>query len=155
MSVRYGTIEQRFEAQYIPEPNSGCWIWFGPSDEFGYGRFRQGASKIRGHRLSYELANGSIPNGTNVLHRCDMSCCVNPDHLWLGTTADNNADRDSKGRTAWGTKLHSKLTEQQVHEIRDRAGTQREIAKLYGVSHNIIGRIKRGEKWANLPKITK
>ena len=92
---------------------SGCWLWLGPRDGDGYGRFWINGRKTSAHRLAWTLAHGEIADGLHVLHRCDRPACVNPDHLALGTHWQNMADRDAKGRTvvpmrsggAWTGKL--------------------------------------------------
>ena len=152
MSKRYGTLEERFWRHVSPEPNSGCWLWDGPVDENGYGRFRVGARKERTHRLAYRLHCGSVPPGFRVLHACDIPACVNPSHLRLGTDADNVADKVERDRCAWGERLpSSKLTAQQVAEIRRRDGqTHRSLAAEFGVSHSTIGAILNGVKWKRL-----
>lgn len=85
----------------IPVPWSGCWLWEGYVRS-GYGRLRQKSV----HRLAWEDANGPIPNGMSVLHRCDVRLCCNPDHLFVGTNADNNRDMSSKGRNGQTKKTH-------------------------------------------------
>lgn len=80
--------EQRFHRYYIPEPNSGCWLWTGALMKNGYGVFdfhkdRLGLPRKSrlAHRISYELHNGEIPKGLDLDHLCRTRCCVNPDHL--------------------------------------------------------------------------
>jgi HNH endonuclease len=79
---------------YIPEPNSGCHIWLGPLTRTGYGS----AATTSAHRYAWKHFRGEIPQGMCVLHRCDVRCCVNPDHLFLDTQLKNIADRVAKGR---------------------------------------------------------
>lgn len=90
-------------------PKGGCWVWRGPTGYRGYGRIkvsrRAGALKkrwVQAHRLAYEVWVGEIPEGRYVLHRCDNPPCVCPDHLFLGTQADNMTDMARKGRARNG-----------------------------------------------------
>lgn len=86
------------DAHYVPEPNSGCFLWIGAVDRKGYGLVRRGHVNWRAHRLSWTLANGPIPAGMLVCHHCDTPSCVNPQHLFIGTHTDNEADKRKKGR---------------------------------------------------------
>jgi hypothetical protein len=76
----------------------GCWIWTGSRNPKGYGRLNTGNRVRLAHAISWELSHGAVPDGLWVLHRCDNPPCVRPDHLWLGTAADNTADMVAKGR---------------------------------------------------------
>lgn len=75
-----------------------CWVWTGCQDDRGRGQISAPGGKVRVHRLAWTLCNGEIPGGSSVLHRCDNPRCVNPEHLFLGTQADNIHDMWSKGR---------------------------------------------------------
>lgn len=100
-------LAERFVANYVKDA-SGCWLWRGASDGT-YGKIREGGAGTRqllAHRVSYELFNGPIPDGMLVCHTCDNPPCVHPAHLFLGTYADNNADRDAKGRTVTGDRWY-------------------------------------------------
>ena len=82
-----------------------CWPWTANRNSRGYGdRFRVGDKQYRAHRFAYELTHGPIPDGLLVCHSCDNPPCCNPAHLWLGTAADNHADRNRKGRQASGLR---------------------------------------------------
>lgn len=89
---------ERFARKWTPEPNTGCWLWAGGTDSFGYGFFRH-AGEVTAHRVSYTLHIAPIPKGLHVLHKCDVPECVNPAHLFLGTQIDNMKDCARKGRT--------------------------------------------------------
>jgi hypothetical protein len=94
-------LTERFMEKVFPVPEAGCWIWDGPLNNKGYGKLYgkpYGQSTRYAHRISYGLFKGPIADGLCVLHRCDVACCVNPDHLFLGTILDNNRDMIEKGR---------------------------------------------------------
>src|SRR5271154_2203949 len=114
LSVDRATAIDRLMSYVSPEPNCGCWLFDGPRTGFGYGCLCvvSNAPK-KAHRLSYELFKGPIPDGLEIRHTCDVRCCVNPDHLLVGTRKDNMGDMDSRGRrwVAYGTRHGlSKLT---------------------------------------------
>ena len=91
-----------FESK-VQKIDSGCWLWTRCVIGFGYGQLRlpvkDGGRRILAHRYAYELYISSIPNGLQVLHKCDVPRCVNPEHLFLGTTRDNMNDMITKNRT--------------------------------------------------------
>lgn len=106
------TIAERIEQASIPEPNSGCWLWLKCTvGEGRYGRLSCDGIPRQAHIASWEAKNGRrVPTGLLVRHKCDVSLCVNPDHLETGTHADNMRDRNARGRTARGARHgHSKL----------------------------------------------
>jgi hypothetical protein len=145
------TREDRFWAKVAT--GDGCWLWTGARDHKGYGVLRRGRkySHARAHRVSYELHHGPIPDGLFVCHTCDNPPCVNPDHLFLGTNAENTADRHRKGRDARGTRNGlAKLTEAEVRAILADPRTQTAIARDYGVNPVTIHYIKVGRNWAHL-----
>ncbi|MGH7022786.1 MAG: HNH endonuclease signature motif containing protein [Caulobacteraceae bacterium] len=96
------TLEERMRLRTVVDPETGCHLWTGTLTPGGYGRVH-----VAAHRLAWQLANGPIPAGMLVLHRCDNPRCCNPEHLFLGTAQDNMTDKVRKGRTrnGWTGKL--------------------------------------------------
>lgn len=88
----------RVMARVEQDVDTGCWLFTGSLNAGGYGRIRDGEEMTVAHRVTYRAFRGPIPDGLWVLHSCDRPNCVNPAHLWLGTAADNIADREAKGR---------------------------------------------------------
>ena len=145
------TLLERFEEKYMTEPNTGCWLWSASSlPNNSYGQFYFKGKVQLAHRVSYILFKGEV-GSLCVLHKCDIQCCVNPDHLFLGTYKDNANDRDRKDRGAnmvGENNPHSKLTNYDIDKIRELLTSglyQKDIAKLYNVSAQHISKIKCGK----------
>ena len=137
------------------EPNTGCWLWTGCIDSDGYGHcFIPGKKRRLAHRMSWILRFGPIPDGLFVCHKCDVRDCVNPDHLFLGTPAENMADMIRKGRSRRGeANPGSKLTILQVQQIKSllsQGKSLSEIAKQFQVTKQNIQRIKYGRIWRHV-----
>lgn len=135
---------------FIPVTESGCWIFTGKISPTGYGRFFTNGQQFAAHRASYESRFGKIPTGLHVLHKCDVTSCINPNHLFLGTNRDNVADRVKKGRTKTGigeANRHAKLTRKDVQDIRASTARNRWLATKYGVDENTICSIKKHKIW--------
>ena len=145
-----GETIERFESKFMFEPNSGCWLWEAGMTN-GYGCFYWSGQAVRAHRASYELYKGPIPEGLQVLHKCDVPMCVNPDHLFIGTHDDNMADQVSKNRHAFGGKNGmAKLTETQARAISQSGKTVSSLAMEFNVSKTSIYRIKQKKAWQHI-----
>jgi hypothetical protein len=143
MMPRIVAVTTRFEEQHIPEPNSGCWLYTGYTTQKGYGTFWLAGYPHRAHRAAWLLFRGPLAKDAQVLHRCDNPTCVNPEHLFLGTNADNMRDRNLKHRT------RSPLTPEQIRAIRVDKRNYRIVAAEYGVSRSCVHEIraKRSFRW--------
>lgn len=133
---------------------TGCWIWLKSKNNIGYGQAYNGIKIVKAHRLSYEKFIDKIPIGSCVCHKCDNPACVNPDHLFLGTMADNIKDRDIKGRSngcRGENHPKSKLTKYKVKKIRElyltKSYDQPTLAKRYNVSQVLISNIVHKKVW--------
>lgn len=132
---------------------AGCWLWNGAVTG-RYGVIEADTVRYGAHRLSWVLHNGPIPNGCQVLHKCDNTLCVNPSHLFLGDPATNAADKVSKGRHPRGTQCPwHRLDEHQVLEIRarwDNGETAMSLSRHFGVSRGAIRGIVHRKRWRHL-----
>jgi hypothetical protein len=145
-------LEERFWEKVDKTPH--CWEWIGRKDADGYGQFKLRRDKhSRAHRLSYQMANGEIPEGLIVLHTCDNPSCVRPDHLYAGTHQQNGQDRSSRGRyrNRPATEMKRGLTAETVVKIRQDTRNNYVIAKDYGVSESTIRHAKSRYTWSNVP----
>lgn len=148
---------ERFKNKIDRENNSGCHVWTACKNNKGYGKFSIGSGKwILAHRVSYEISNGPIPYGMLVLHVCDNPACVNPEHLFLGTTEDNGRDMAKKGRARGGparsgTMSNARLIKpSDVAEIRESKLTASEEARKRGVSNVTIYNIRKKKTWRDV-----
>ena len=153
---RYLTLQEVFYKNVTPGAPDECWDWPLSHDDFGYGRVRLRNTEYGGHRLSYEIHIGPIPNGLFVCHHCDNPACVNPAHLFLGTDADNVADMVSKKRHQYGEKTATaKLNDDAVRTIRSLYTEQGmqviDIAQRFAVSMTTIYDAISGRTWQHIP----
>jgi hypothetical protein len=139
----------RFESKI--DKTDDCWLWMSSKDSYGYGTFSIKNYPHLAHRLTYMIYNGTIPDGMVVRHKC-RNKCVNPEHLEIGTHAENNQDMIRDGTSTRGERSASaKLTADQVLEIRRRSAESRsELAKEFGLHYMYIGQIIRSERWKHI-----
>jgi hypothetical protein len=151
-----GPLEERFWAYVNPEPNSGCWLWDGGLCK-GYGVISTSGSRpkqLLATHVSLRIHNRSRPSDNHqACHRCDMPPCVNPDHLYWGTIAQNRADMFNRGRERLPTgsgHVNSKLDEAAVRYIRATKEKHSILAERFSVSRQLITRIKSGQGWRHV-----
>lgn len=147
------TLQERL-LRYV-EKSADCWHWSGYRDPNGYGRLNVDGRPTLAHRISWELHRHAITPEQHVLHRCDNPGCVNPDHLFVGDQAANNADMRAKGRFRPGVSRGSdhggaKLTEKQVREIRASKDKPQHIAERFGISRRQVRDIRAMLSWRHL-----
>lgn len=133
-------LPSNLRQRIIIDDIKGCWLWTGAKDAAGYGL----SNKKRAHRIVYQILRRTIPPWILACHTCDIRNCVNPEHIFMGSSEDNARDAARKGRT------RRKLTDEQVEAIlRDDRSASR-IAPEYGVSIGAILDIRRGETYAHI-----
>lgn len=150
---RNGSMQDRFWRKIFKTDN--CWFWIGGSNEHRYGVFWFRNRLHKAHRVSWIIHNGEIPDGMDILHKCDNPPCVRPDHLFVGDAKINGLDAASKHRTPQGERhWNSKLTAEQVLEIRANyvkwAKNQSAVAAKYGISVITLRNIVYNRHWRHL-----
>lgn len=140
------------------EKTAECWLWRGLIGTDGYGKLMgppEDYRTYRAHRASFLIHHGEIDASKLVLHTCDNRLCVNPDHLRLGSPAENSEDMRIKRRAAWGTRnSHNKIDEAAVKAIRAEPiyyGYQVRLAKQFGISVSTVYSIRKRKLWNNVP----
>lgn len=158
---RTATLEQAFFGR-LAFGVTDCWYWVGARSDIGYGIFQSarsyGVPEMMAHRISWTLFNGPVPKGLKVLHVCDVRCCVNPEHLFLGTQADNVHDMYRKGRnkptfSKGEANGGAKLTEAMVIEMRQIRTTGlsfKKIGTLFSVSPMTAYRAIVKQAWSHI-----
>ena len=141
------SLQQRFDEKYVPVTESGCWLWTACTNKKGYGRLSYKGKLGYAHRIAYQLHKGDIPEDMLVLHDCDNPTCVNPEHLHLGTNADNMIEMYQRNRFP-----NQILTSDNVKAITSRIKLgikQKDIAKEFKVHFSTISDIATGKSWQN------
>lgn len=143
------TIAARFDEFWMPEPNTGCHLWLACVNRSGYGVVRVGNRSMLAHRFAYERAGNALAG--HVLHHCDNPACVNPQHLFCGSQADNVRDMDRKNRrkvsvkvaeTHWNCRIPTAL----VLEIRASSTPASEIARRHNITPEQVRNIRAGRQ---------
>ena len=158
------TVKDRFCEKFY-ESETGCWVWTGAQNTVGYGHFRINGKTEKAHRVAYQLFVSDIAEldnvdyrGTCVMHKCDNPLCVNPDHLVLGTHADNMTDKKNKCRvvtnpTRGETNYNALLSANDVIDLRmlrSYGVSLSLLAKEYGVSKGCISSLARNKTWKHI-----
>jgi hypothetical protein len=145
--------KKRFMEYVSVNPETNCWEWDGVI-RTGYGRFYLRGKWLSAHRASWELHNDAIPEGLLVLHKCDNKCCVNPEHLFVGTQRDNVRDMWEKKRAKvlrGSSNPNSKLMEADVKLIRDLyeegETSYAKLAREFSVSPKLIELVVKRQVW--------
>jgi hypothetical protein len=151
------TLIERFNAKWRDDPETGCWIWTASTAGKGYGQIKIPGTRrqVYAHQLSWKIHRGPIPADLLVCHECDTPRCVNPAHLFLGTSGDNLQDMAAKDRHLRGERnAKAKLTEADVlriYALSDAGKSAAQIAKELGiVKQPRISQILRGVAWRHL-----
>lgn len=145
------SIRDRIEFNSMPVTETGCWIWLPNCRR--YGELKINGKMVKAHRASWEAYNNqSIPDGLNVLHQCDVTECVNPAHLFLGTQLDNIRDMIAKGRDhkrglSGAKNPMAVLSAEQVRAIRLSTKSESVLAAEYETSRSNINAIRRRITW--------
>lgn len=157
--------------------SDGCWEWTAGKNPKGYGIFFDGKRNLPSHRWLYmQVTRINLPSDIFVCHRCDNPGCVNPYHMFAGTSSDNSKDAAAKGRNAMqrhpersslprhrktqvgAMNLQAKLTDKQIIEIRElywvtknpRHSNSIELATKYGVTRSTIWKAVNGKQWSHV-----
>ena len=134
------------------EKTEGCWIWKGNFNKGGYGKI---GCKRLAHRDAYVYAYGKVPVGIQVCHTCDNRSCVNPSHLFLGSIADNMADKVKKNRQAKGSKIGSSVLDEekvyQIRKIRLEGKKYKEICEIFQIDFYLVRKICKNSTWKHVP----
>jgi len=156
MNMAQRSLEDRFWSFVSPEPNSGCWLWSG-SQTKGYGMIGIDGSTTYATHIALLLHGRPRPTHKAIAcHTCDVTFCVNPDHLYWGTPSQNQKDALTRNRKTMMPPTHgeanysAKLTDAMVREIRGDVGSRTALAKRMGVCIKTINNVRRRVAWKHV-----
>lgn len=147
--------DRLFMTLFIRDGSTGCWEWTGAIKE-GYGIFSVNHKDKLAHRLMYEKYKGKIPQGMNICHTCDNPKCVNPEHLWVGSQAENVADmmKKRRGLKSFGSNHHfSTITDEIAREIKTKLRdgmTIKQVHMILGASYRVVQHIHAETTWRHI-----
>lgn len=153
------SLADRLHRRIYMCPISGCWLWTGAVNPGGYGHMTYNGAALLAHRAMWLVELGPIPNGLSVLHKCDVPCCVNPNHLFLGDYVDNAVDMIAKGRHRYIAHMgeangNAKVTETMVRQIRAQYSSgktsQHKLARAFQTTRSTIAKIVKCESWRHI-----
>jgi hypothetical protein len=145
-----------FKSRSVVDGESGCWLWQHSRNRGGYGGIKTAGRNRPAHRVAFEIVSGQpVPPGLDVCHKCDVRNCVNPEHLFVGTRAENMADcaRKGRGRKQEGrgdTAPAAKLTSAAVLEIRRSFLSASQLAQRFGVHKSTVLLARVGRTWGHI-----
>lgn len=143
------TLAERLLSKVAYEPNTGCWLWTGFVNGNGYGQINYEGAPRNAHRISYLVHFGEFDRSLFVCHVCDVRSCINPQHLFLGTSSDNSLDMWRKKRHPI-ENLRKKLTVDDVRYIRKSKETSAVLSERYGCSTRNITGVRSMELWKHV-----
>jgi len=139
------TLRERFNTKWEAVTESGCWLWTAQVNTKGYGKLRNDGGTTLAHRISYQLHKGDIPKDMLVLHDCDNPTCVNPDHLHIGTNADNINEMYQRNR--FPNQILTMDTAKSIYKKCTEGVKQKDIAKEFKVHFSTVSDIATGKAW--------
>jgi hypothetical protein len=149
------SLEERFHVQY-EIASSGCWVWVGATNSLGTPAIKNNYKTLTASRVGWELENGEIPVGMDVIKRCSVKKCVNPAHMFLGTHQDAMDHKVKQGRQARGDTIGEPLRKRFLDKNEvlaiygDNGVSARVIGEKYGISRHSVSNIKTGRTWSHI-----